>query len=351
MGSKKKNIGNIIFLFLVFGFTIWNIFKGQDLYEIGQYIQTAQLGYLLLGIICVVLFIFGESLVIFYMMRSLNEKVKLGRCYLYSFIGFFFSCITPSASGGQPAQIYYMNKDKISIPIATLVLMIVTITYKFVLVVVGVAVLIFQPAKVIAFLNPSIGWFYLGVALNIIGVTAMFTLAFHPKMAKTIMITGLKILEKIKIIRKKESRLEKLKGSMDRYHQTAEYFWTHKIVIINVFLITVAQRFILFFVTYFTYKAFGLHGINVMDIVLCQAMISVAADMLPLPGGMGISEKLFLSVFLPIFGAKFTLPAMILSRGISYYSQLVISGAMTIYANMVIGAKSDMSNDRIKGKR
>jgi hypothetical protein len=29
----------------------------------------------------------------------------------YSFIGFFFSGITPSASGGQPAQIYYMNKD------------------------------------------------------------------------------------------------------------------------------------------------------------------------------------------------------------------------------------------------
>ena len=29
------------------------------------------------------------------------------------------------------------------------------------------------------------------------------------------------------------------------------------------------------------------------DIVILQGMISVAVDMLPLPGGMGISEKLF----------------------------------------------------------
>ena len=61
-------------------------------------------------------------------------------CALYSFVGFFFSCITPSASGGQPMQIFYMKKDKLPIPVTTLVLMIVTITYKAVLVVIGVLI-------------------------------------------------------------------------------------------------------------------------------------------------------------------------------------------------------------------
>ena len=41
-----------------------------------------------------------------------KEKVcSLWRCIQYSFIGFFYSGITPSATGGQPVQLYYMNKD------------------------------------------------------------------------------------------------------------------------------------------------------------------------------------------------------------------------------------------------
>lgn len=57
--------------------------------------------------------------------------------YSLQLIGFFYSCITPSASGGQPAQIYYMSKDGLDVSVSTLVLMIVTITYKAVLVLVG----------------------------------------------------------------------------------------------------------------------------------------------------------------------------------------------------------------------
>ncbi len=40
--------------------------------------------------------------------------------------------------------------------------------------------------------------------------------------------------------------------------------------------------------------------------------------MLPLPGGMGISETLFLTIFSPVFGGLL-LPGMVLSRGLGYY--------------------------------
>lgn len=40
-------------------------------------------------------------------------------------------------------QIYFMKKDKLPIPVTTLVLMIVTITYKAVLVVIGIVIWIF----------------------------------------------------------------------------------------------------------------------------------------------------------------------------------------------------------------
>lgn len=54
-------------------------------------------------------------------------------------------------------------------------------------------------------------------------------------------------------------------------------------------------------------------------------MISVSVDMLPLPGGMGISEKLFSMIFEPVFGSALLIPGMILSRGLGYYTELLIS--------------------------
>ena len=101
--------------------------------------------------------------------------------------------------------------------------------------------------------------------------------------------------------------------------------------------ITFIQRFALFFVTYLVYRAFGLSGTSVYDVMMLQAVISVAVDMLPLPGGMGISEKLFLMIFPPVFGTALLLPGMILSRGLAYYSQLLFSAAMTVVAHFVIG--------------
>ena len=73
-----------------------------------------------------------------------------------------------------------------------------------------------------------------------------------------------------------------------------------------------------------------------LTIVTLQAMISVVVDMLPLPGGMGISENLFLQIFLPIFGSALVLPGLVISRGISYYTQLLLSAVMTIVAAFVL---------------
>ena len=337
MWSRKKNLLNALFLAAVFLLTVWAVFRGQDLGLILTYMKTAQPGYLFAGIICVVTFIWGESVIICYLLRTLGYDVRPARCYLYSFIGFFFSCITPSASGGQPAQIYYMKKDKIPIPESTLVLMIVTITYKMVLVVLGLLVLLVRPQRLMHYLEPVMFWMYLGIALNVFCVTFMMILVFHPHLARRIMVTGLHILERLHLLRRKETRLKGLERSMDQYHGTADFFRKHKMVVVNAFLITVAQRLMLFFVTYLVYRSFGLSKERMPVIVFLQGMISVAVDMLPLPGGMGISETLYLSIFAPVFGGALLMPSMILSRGISYYSQLFISAVMTVAAHFIIG--------------
>lgn len=312
------------------------VFRGKDIGDIIGAAREADGRYLILSLICVVLFIIGESVIIFYMMRTLGAGVKMSHCALYSFVGFFFSCITPSASGGQPMQIYYMKKDKLPVPVTTLVLMIVTITYKAVLVFIGVLVCLFGRDFVGSYLGDMVWVFYLGVALNVFCVTLMMILVFAPGLAKWLMVTGHGILERLHIMKHKESRLEKLMESMDVYHATASFWASHKRVILNVFLITMVQRCILFTITYWVYRSLGLHGYGFITLTLLQSVISVSVDMLPLPGGMGISETLYMTIFVPVFGGLM-LPSMLLSRGISYYGQMLISALMTCVAHLVIG--------------
>jgi uncharacterized protein (TIRG00374 family) len=341
--NKRKNIFNAIFLFIVFFITIYSVFHGNDLSEIISYIKNANGIYWLVAVFCVIFFIGSESIIIFYMMRTIEQKVTLLHCLLYSFVGFFFCCITPASLGGQPAQIYYMKKDKIPIPIATLVLMIVTITYKMVLVVIGAIVFLIRPVEVMKCLSPVMGICILGFFLNFICIVFMILLVFHPTLAYGITLVIVKLFQKLHLIKNPEKFLSRLERAMQQYKDVAVYFKTHKMVVWNVFIITIVQRLLLFFITYLTYCSFGLKKYGVDTIVLLQGMISVAVEMLPLPGGMGISEKLFLEIFAPIFGTV-TLPAMIVSRGLSYYTQLIISALFTIVAYVFIGKNLEGKN-------
>ena len=274
--SKKQTVFNLLFLVIVFGLTMYLVFRGKDIGDIIRTAREADGRYLLLSLVCVVFFILGESVIIFYMMKTLGASVKMTHCALYSFVGFFFSCITPSASGGQPMQIFYMKKDKLPIPVTTLVLMIVTITYKAVLVVIGVLICFLGGDFLRGYLGDYMWVFYLGVGLNVFCVTFMMILVFAPGLAKWIM----------------------------------------------------------------EYRALGLHEYGILTVTILQAVISVSVDMLPLPGGMGISETLYMVMFVPVFG-PLLLPSMLLSRGISYYGQMLISALMTCVAHLTIGRKNE----------
>ncbi len=50
MENKKKMIFNVLFLFLVFGATLYGVFHGEDLSEIAEILKTVNLYWLLPGV-------------------------------------------------------------------------------------------------------------------------------------------------------------------------------------------------------------------------------------------------------------------------------------------------------------
>ena len=336
---KSKKYWNLLFLLAVFLLTLWSVFHGEDLGSVLRCLSLADPVFLIPAVVCVILFILGESVILHYLLGRLDTRVSFSHCCLYSFVGFFYSCVTPSASGGQPMQVLTMQKDRIPPAVSTVVLAIVTITYKLVLVLLGAAVLLLRPPQLMLYLEPALAIIYLGMALNVGFISLLLMLVFHPSMFRRLAQAVLRLLNRIRPLRHPERQAGRLERIVGQYEGTAAFYRANKHVMIHVFLITCLQRFALFCVTWLTYRAFHLSGHGLPALVTLQGMISVAADMMPLPGGMGVSENLFLDIFLPIFGEALVLPGMVISRGISYYTQLLISAVMTAATAFLIKDK------------
>lgn len=338
MSSKvRKNIFNALFLIVLLVLTIWAVFKDQDLGIIFDTVAGVSPVFLLISFLLVILYVCSESVIIKYLLRTVQIRVPLFNCIRYSFVGFFYSCITPSATGGQPMQIYYMKKQNIDIPTATIVLMLVTIEYKFVLVFLGIAIALFGQSLVQTLTSEVQFFLYLGIGLNVFCVTLMCFLVFVPETAKFFMMKGFSLLKKLHLMKEKNNRTERLDNSMDVYKETSVFLKNNKMAILNTTLISFVQRFFLFSITYVVYISFGLTAENFVTILILQSIISIAVDMLPLPGGMGISERLYLLIFSPIFGGVSAATAsMLFSRGFSYYVLVIVSGIVSCITHLTV---------------
>ena len=124
MKKKSSFIKNFaIFAILIF-LTFYILFKDQNLLDIFGILKSVKIQFVIVAIFCMFVYLMLEAINIGRTLKNLNEKSSFLQNLKYSFIGFFFSSITPAASGGQPMQIYYMHKNHISVANSTLALLI-----------------------------------------------------------------------------------------------------------------------------------------------------------------------------------------------------------------------------------
>lgn len=336
MGTRKKWMVQGGFLLLVIVGTAYGLLRGADLQALLQTLRGADLRYCILGLVCVVGFVLLESVILRVIFLKLGGKTRMTHCCLYSFVGFFFSCITPSAGGGQPAQVYFMHKDGIPPAASIPVLMLVTIAYKLVLVLYGLGVLLLWPMTLMEALDGLWWWFYLGLGANLLFVSVYIGLLLCPRGTGRILMLGLTWLPVG--VKRKQRWGEKLEQAMIDYKRAADLMKKRFTMVLLVLLLTLLQRTLMFFVTWLCLRGLGMDGFW-GDVVTMQAMIALGTELLPLPGAMGANETMFLRMFGNIFPQTQVLPLLILSRGLGYYGQLLISSLFTAVAAMSIGKR------------
>ena len=321
--KNKSTVTSAIFLAAMVVLTIFTLLRGQSISDLVDIIQTVDAVFVWHAVICVLVFIFLQGVSMKIMLGALHEKTNIVHCTMFSFTGFFFCSITPFQMGGPPAQMLYMKKANIPMSTSSIVVMLIAFFYKLVLVVVGIGTLIFGWQLILGPLWRIMPFFILGMLLTVGFCILLFLFIFRPQLARRFVVWAIGWAERHHFIKHKEGRLERIQAGMDRYKDTAGFFKEHKGISILVFLITAVQRASLFAVTYFVYRAFGLTGTSIFTIIILQAIISLCVDMLPIPGGMGVTEFIFYRIFGGIFSSVTLIPGLVLSRGISFYVQLV----------------------------
>lgn len=336
MKKTKKMIRNFIFFILLIIITFYVILKGQNITELFEIVRTAKKEFILMAVICMCLYLGCEAINIGRTLKALGEKSTFFQNLKYAFIGFFFSSITPAASGGQPMQIYYMYKDKISVANSTLALLINLTCVQ----IVTISIALMSVGVNSHYMNRALRLFFvMGVGLNLTALSLLFISIFSKRMTRALINIVIKILTffKVKNIEEKQAKFE---AELNKYQESATYIKNNKLVMLKTLLTTYIQYLLFYAISYCVYCSFGLKGHSILKIVTLQSVLYATVSGIPSPGAVGVSEGGFLAIFSKIFPEGMVKGAMLLNRGISFYLFVLIS-SIVVMINVIREKKDD----------
>ena len=324
MNIKKKIISTAIFLLLFF-LAYYFVFRDYSITEFQQTLSKCNPLFIMIAICCVGLWVFLEAFFFKYIFKKLKYKITWHQAIGYVFTETYFSAITPSSTGGQPVQMVEMNKDKIPYRISSIVVLINTLLYKLALLVI-VLIGFFLFYSEIKGLTPAFrGFALLGFIITTLLVVLFLCLLFSKKFIMKLVNFFYGILWKLKIKKKDKESQKKLEASIDEYRNVAKYIKNDKKTVIKSFLIIFGQRLSLLLVNYFIYKSFNVTGIPVLFAITIQAYLTIAADFIPVPGGVIISEALLIETNVVLGITDIAKGATLVFRNISFYFLVIVS--------------------------
>lgn len=330
MTSKKRLTLQIFVLAVLVGATFFCIFRQSDVGEIFGIIRGARTWPLVLAAVSMAFFIFCDGFCVQILFKAMGTRTNIFRCAKYAYIEFFFSAITPSNSGGQPVAALAMREDGYRVTDITAVMLAVTALYKFSL----LGLFFGFYAANYSFLHAQVlgmqGLLYLGIASHVLLIGLICVALYSKKLVWSLCAGILKLLCKLRIVKNPEKGMQKLAEQLENYHKCAEFMKNNLWAVVKCFAVATAQRVSLLLVPYLVYLSLGLSGVRVWQMMGLQLLLSVSVEILPLPGGMGVSESVFLVLYEAIFGKKFLYSAVLMCRGISFYLMVPLSGLVVL---------------------
>ena len=328
--SQALNIGVIVFILALTFFVLFN-----SLYDPDNPIDFSELlrlkwGWLLLGPIFVLLSVVCEARNLSLILQKIGHHRSRKECMIYASSDIYFSSITPSATGGQPAAAYYMTKSGIPLSQSSAVLVLNVTFYTIGLIVFTGLAFLLRPEFYADFaLSEKLCiWFGLGFHALLAAVCILFMLS-----RRMVLLVGglvIRLLCALRIFKNREEKMAAFSASIETYRSCLTILKKNPSLVFRLLFYSVMQRLILTPITYLTFLSMGIEA-SFVDVIVMQIYCTVGASAIPLPGAMGISEALYVLLFKRFIpDSNRCMFSMVLSRSVSGYLAIIFCGYITM---------------------
>ena len=348
--NVKKNIfwtlGAILIAFLTIK-TVFSQNRALSIPAILKMLDHASVGWLIATFISMLGFIVFEGLAIRYLLNHLGYKTSFFNGLLYSASDQFFSAITPSATGGQPASALFMRTRKIPTSAITVCLLANLIMYTLSTLVIGISSVVVMPEVFENFDSLSRFFIIFGTVCMAALTVLFYILLRHSSFLRRFETVLLGFLHKLHIIRDLDSWNGRIEKHIADYKLCAKMLSHKAPVLVVVFFLNLAQRVSQISVTPLlnvaTRKA-PTTG-RLVELWIVQALSQIGSYCVPIPGGMGVADYLMIDGFTSMFNQDYAYLLQTLSRSISFYICTLISLVIVVigYVLLIIKGHKEKS--------
>ena len=314
--------------------SIWAVttqWKGFSLAAFREDLQQADKRWMILAVISMLGFVVFEACALKVACGALNYRSSLGRACSYSAADIYFSAITPSASGGQPACLLLMRRDGIPGSVGTAVLLLTLAMYALAILTIGALCILLAPGVFLVFGTTGRVLIVIGYAAQIVLAVLFLMLIFRERMLENACRGLLRLLARLRLLRREEQLLARLEITMESYRRSAQLLAGHKGLLRCSFLFNLLQRASMIAVTMFTYLAMGGEGKLAGDIFAMQSYVVIGSNCVPIPGAMGVADYLMLDGFENFLPADLVVSMELLSRSLSFYCCVLLCGVFVFF--------------------
>lgn len=341
MDQRKKLFWSLFSLLLAV-LSVWAVVSQSGELSAAQLIESvrdADKLWLTAAVLCGGLFIFLEGAAICSILKELGYRRNLGRGLLYSASDIYFSAVTPSATGGQPASAFFMVKDRIPAGAVTVTLLVNLIMYTVSIVVLGLGSMALHFRLLSGFRLMSRLLIAVGFA-TLVGLTAFFfAMLRHGGAVFGAAGRLLGYLHRKGIIRELDTKLAKLEKTREDFDACAKMTRGKTGAFRKAFVWNLGQRASQIAVPMCLHMAMGGQKAAAGLIFASQCLITIGYNCVPIPGGMGVADYLMLDGFSALMGRDEAFRLELLSRGISFYICAAAGGAITLVGYLSLRKK------------
>ena len=329
---NKKVIWAIISFILAIGSiaaVIWHS-RSFKLSEFFEFIRRANPGYIAAAVVCMLLFILFEGEALRVILVAFGNRASHRNCAAYSATDLYFSAITPSSTGGQPACAFMMMRDGIPGSTATVALLANIVMYTSSIFVLGLLAFFLYPSAFSNFGSMSRILIYAGIIAQVCLLSFFILLLVNEQLLSRIVIRLIRIGGKLRLVRRVDERIEKISASLDNYARDIRALRGHRAMLVKVFFLNLAQRASQLAVTMFVHLAAGSDLLSALKVFALQCYVVLGASFVPIPGAMGVTDFLMLDAFGTILPPEAATSLELLSRTLSFYCCILLCAVVVL---------------------